>query len=280
MSQPLYQTLNATPDAYPVNGSDGLGAGDDYIAFGLFGGPQILVDLGGIDGATSFTVSANDVIADDGELSLAEISAANPDQVVCFAKGTPITTERGEVPVKRLGVGDRVQTYDGGHNPIRWIGSSRVALNRINDDLVPIRFAPDALGPGQPARPVSVSPAHRILWRGAAAELLFGASEVLIPAKFLVNDRTILRDHGQRSVTYWHFMFDDHQIVFSAGLKSESFFPAPYAIGTMARNTRDELFRLFPELTHHDPGKTMKLARPALRRDEFNVLASTFAGAG
>ncbi|MGB3408123.1 MAG: Hint domain-containing protein, partial [Jannaschia sp.] len=181
LSQPLYQGSTATPDAYQSPGNNGLGAGDNYLAMGLFNGPKILLKLDGFDGQGTFSVAqGQDVSGDDGQLSLGEITAANPDQVVCFAQGTPITTVDGDIPVERLKVGDKILTYDNGFQRIKWIGSSKVVFNTINRDLAPIRFEANALGRGQPETAISVSPTHRILWSGPTAELLFGVSEILI----------------------------------------------------------------------------------------------------
>ena len=275
LAQPLFQGATATPDAYPSAGATGLGAGDNYLALGLFNGPKIFVDLDGLNGESSFTVvPGDDATGGDGEMSLAELAAANPDQVICFAQGAPISTPGGEVPVECLNVGDRVLTYDHGYRPIRWIGSARVTLNRMNDDLAPVRIEPNAMGRGQPSRAVTVSPAHRIFWSGALAELMFGEREVLVAAKHMVNGREVRRIRDIESVTYWHLLFDDHEIVFSAGLKSESFFPADHGLSTVARETRMELLRLFPELLS-GRGKGRRTARPALRAYEFRALKAS-----
>jgi hypothetical protein len=43
------------------------------------------------------------------------------------------------------------------------------------------------LGPGVPARPLHVSPQHRILLRNRVAQRMFGAAEVLVAAKALLD---------------------------------------------------------------------------------------------
>ena len=67
------------------------------------------------------------------------------------------------------------------------------------------------------------------------AELLFEHPEVLIPASFLVNGTTIRRGSAMKKVTYWHFMCDRHEIVFSSGLKSESFHPGTYGMSALVQ---------------------------------------------
>lgn len=71
-----------------------------------------------------------------------------------------------------------------------------------------------------------LSPEHHILIRDNLAELLFGEQEVLVSAEDLVNDRSVTRCAGD-DVTYEHLMFDRNQVVYSAGLATESFLPGP-----------------------------------------------------
>ena len=44
------------------------------------------------------------------------------------------------------------------------------------------------------------------------------------------------------------FMFDRHQIVFSEGAATESFYPGKVGLGALDRAAREEVMTLFPEL--------------------------------
>ncbi|MGB3407439.1 MAG: Hint domain-containing protein, partial [Jannaschia sp.] len=85
-------------------------------------------------------------------------------------------------------------------------------------------------------------------------------------------------DTDADSVTYWHFLFDSHEITFSSGLKSESFFPGAYGMSTFAHETRTELYRLFPQLLHGDHQAAGQTARPVLRAFEYRALSAWRAG--
>jgi hypothetical protein len=161
--------------------------------------------------------------------------------LICFARGTRIDTDRGEVAVEALQVGDLVRTLDHGFQPIRWIGSRKVAAE---GQFAPIRIKSGALGNH---RDLLVSPQHRMMLEGWQLELLFEDNEVLVPAKSLVNDHSILRDTGGE-VEYFHILFDSHEIIFAEGTPSESFHPGVQAMNSFSRETRNEIYALFPEL--------------------------------
>lgn len=161
---------------------------------------------------------------------------------VCFTIGTLIQTPKGAVLIETLKPGDLVQTLDHGPQVLRWIGQRTVpALGKF----APICFSKGAL---DNTRDLLVSPQHRMLITGWNAQLLFGTSEVLVPATALVNDTTIRRQTGGL-VTYVHILFDQHEIVLAEGIPSESFFPGEVALNNLDDHAREEILTLFPELT-------------------------------
>jgi hypothetical protein len=158
-----------------------------------------------------------------------------------------------------------VETRDNGLQPIRWIGHRHVEATG--------RFAPIVIERGTMGfhETLVLSPQHRVLVRHHMAELLFGEDEVLVAAKDLVNDCSIrVREGG--TVDYYHLLFDQHQIIWSEGLLTESFHPGPQTLAGFDDAVRDELFSLFPEL---DPGTGAGYgasARPSLRSYEAAAL--------
>lgn len=160
--------------------------------------------------------------------------------IVCFAQGTRIKTSKGEIAIEDLSEGDMVITRDHGYQPIRWIKSRTV---KGHGDFAPIEFAPGAIGNENTLR---LSPNHRVLYQDVHAELLFGTSDVLIAAKHLVNDDTI-RVAPCEEVTYYHMLFDQHEIVWSEGAATESYFPGEYSLNGQDYETNEEFFALFPE---------------------------------
>ncbi|NBO20382.1 MAG: hemolysin-type calcium-binding protein, partial [Rhodobacteraceae bacterium] len=102
------------------------------------------------------------------------------------------------------------------------------------------------LGIERPEPDLLVSPHHRLLIKGRAADRLFGTSEVLVKAEDLINDTTITTDRSLREVTYVHIMLDHHNIVFANGIETESFHPSNAALETIDDDQRAALMALVP----------------------------------
>ncbi len=204
---------------------------------------------------------------ESGTLTLADgtvISFSNIENVICFAQGTRVATPYGARPVEDLKAGDLVLTMDNGIQPLRWVGARTVpALGRFT----PIEFATGALGN---EAPLIVSPQHRMLLTGWRSEMLFGTSEVFAAAKHLINGDTIFERAGG-VVTYYHLMFNQHEVIFAEGTPSESFHVSDQSLSGVADAAREELFTLFPELRLM-PGQHGDTARRCLKAHEAELL--------
>ncbi|MCV6592653.1 MAG: Hint domain-containing protein [Silicimonas sp.] len=191
----------------------------------------------------------------------------NVDTVPCFVAGTMIRTPRGERPVEKLKVGQRVMTLDNGPQVIRWIGRRRLPAQ---GPMAPIRIAPGVLGA---TRALHVSPLHRLLLQNEQAELLYGSCEILAAARDLVGERGITRREGGM-VEYFHLLFDDHQMIWSDGLLSESFLPGPQTTHCFEPERIAEIRSIFPDLDPRTGAGYGPAARPALKRYEARLLVA------
>ncbi len=169
--------------------------------------------------------------------------------VVCFAEGTLIETDCGKVAIEDLTIGTRVWTLDHGFKPIRWICGNTVPAT---EKTRPVLIKASALGEGFPASDLRVSQQHRILVRSPETKDIIGMTETLVAAKHLLGIPGITLDWGGDHVTYYHFLFDKHEVVSANGALCESFFPGPVAIGTLQEECRIELFEIFPEIAEKD----------------------------
>jgi len=175
----------------------------------------------------------------------------------CYTPGTDITTLRGQVDVAALRAGDMVLTRDNGFQPIRWVCSTKLNTDRLRaePDLAPIRIAAGAIAPGLPVADMWVSPQHRMLMTGWTAELLAGQSEVLVPARALVNGTTVTQ-RVRGPATYFHLALDQHEVIYANGAASESLQPRELAAGELHAHSRVELLRLFPDLASGPAART------------------------
>lgn len=141
---------------------------------------------------------------------------AAPGNAPCYCTGTSIRTDRGDVAVERLAVGDRVVTAAGLHRPIRWIGRRTYPGSSAPPTERPVRIRAGALDDGVPARDLLVSPDHAVWLDG-----------LFVAAGHLVNGTSITRGERVIDLTYWHIELDSHDLLLAEGASAESFLPAP-----------------------------------------------------
>jgi hypothetical protein len=122
----------------------------------------------------------------------------------CLRAGTRILTQRGDVPLEGLFVGERVHTVlDGAAAPIAWIGHRDVDCvgHPKPRQVWPVRVAAGAFGPGRPHTDLFLSPDHAVY-----------LNEVLIPVRHLINASTITQVLVDQ-VTYCHIELSRHDVV-------------------------------------------------------------------
>jgi hypothetical protein len=193
--------------------------------------------------------------------------------VICFTPGTRIATPDGLKRIEELREGDEVQTKDNGAQEIQWIGSRRMSGARLfaMPRLRPIRLRAGALGVERPDDELVVSPEHRMLVAGPAAQALFNTDEVLVQARDLVNGRDVVVDSQLREVTYVHLLLPSHQVVWANGVETESFHPASTALSTLDDHDRARLLLGHPDFTS-DPQSYGPAARRNLTTSEAAIL--------
>jgi len=189
--------------------------------------------------------------------------------VICFTRDAMIATMSGELPVQSLREGDRVITRDNGLQEIAWIGQKTLTQSDLaqNPNLQPIVIKAGSLGHNQPERDLMVSPNHRMLIANDANALLFDERETLVAAKHLVGKPGVVRA-TVASVTYFHVLFEHHEVVLGNGAWSESFQPGDYSVSTLNDDQRAEIFGLFPELASDGALAEFAAARRSLNKNE------------
>src|SRR6478672_3797915 len=176
-----------------VSGTVIVLSGGDFGHAVVYGGtfPGFLeISAGGT--AHDFTVSGG-----------GQVTLVTEDTTPCYCAGTLILTDRGEVEVERLAIGDNIITADGTARPIRWIGRRSYAGRFARGShVLPICIKAGALDVDSPRRDLWVSPHHAMFLDG-----------VLIEAIDLVNGVSVIQAERAERVDYFHIELDSHDII-------------------------------------------------------------------
>ncbi len=185
------------------------------------------IEFGGYDSGATVTAGDGTVtISENGSsitVNIAGITAGEHLELnasgflsVCFLEGTHILTETGERKVESLRAGDMVATVRDGRQvlqAVQWVGSRSIKITGPSvDDAYPVRIRAGAFAEGAPHRDLLITQEHCVFVNGK-----------LIPARMLVNGRSIVIDHTISSFTYYHVELEQHGILLSEGLTTESY---------------------------------------------------------
>lgn len=149
-------------------------------------------------------------------------STSNPDGtggiLICFLKNSMIRTENGDVPVQDLRIGDTIIAYENGKEisrSVTWAGKATATVNpALPDDEAgyPVRIFKDAIADGVPFKDMLITPEHCLFFDGK-----------FIPARMLVNSRTIIYDRTITTYDYYHVETEQHSIIMADGMMTESY---------------------------------------------------------
>ncbi|ATX66557.1 Hint domain-containing protein [Roseinatronobacter bogoriensis] len=163
----------------------------------------------------------------------------------CFGAGARVTMGDGSLcPVETLEAGMEVRTRDHGAQALRWIG--QVTL-RAHGPFAPVTFTPGTLGN---LGALTLGPLQRIFLYQRGQDRLGSRAEVLIQAQSLVDGRKVLQREGG-FVTYYHLVFDDHQILYVEGIPVESMLVSRATVARLPEMLAQDLSERFPHLNQH-----------------------------
>lgn len=137
--------------------------------------------------------------------------------VLCFMRGTKISTILGERSVEDLAIGDLLPTAFGGTRPIQWI----VRYRRKKSDpskpwkkyQQPVRIMSSALAPNIPHADLYVSAGHALYIDG-----------LLVPAGSLINGTTIALYAADEcdELEFFQVKLDTHDVIYAEGAPCET----------------------------------------------------------
>ncbi|PYD76815.1 hypothetical protein CFR71_00115 [Novacetimonas pomaceti] len=172
---------------------------------------------------------ADGVTLPDGKYSTSGTDAAdNPLQVtyaddntyvgVCFLENSMIETPSGERAVQDLRIGDEIIAYAGDHRQARrviWAGRKHETVRPgLPDDEAgyPVRILRDAIAEGVPYKDMLITAEHCLFFDGG-----------FVPARMLVNNRSVFYDRSITSYEYYHIETEEHSVIRADGMLTESY---------------------------------------------------------
>ncbi|SFR38372.1 Hint domain-containing protein [Litoreibacter janthinus] len=176
-------------------------------------------------------------------------SAAARLPISGFGAGTLITCDEGDIPVEWLRAGDRVLTYQGDFQPVRWIG--RDCLRHAPEDVAAVRLAPRPIADRR-KQPVTVLAArHRVLLCGWQIQLNFGLDTVLAEACDLEAATGHFAPLAPGATSCSLLVLNSPQVIRANGFWVESFQMTPEATDCLDDEAADELGKLAIDRTVH-----------------------------
>ncbi|ARW48976.1 Hint domain-containing protein [Acetobacter pasteurianus] len=136
----------------------------------------------------------------------------------CFLSGSLISTPHGTKAVEELNVDDEIIAYvDGIATPRRvtWTGQAHCNVrSHLPDDEAgyPIRILKDAISDGVPFKDMLITAEHCLFFDGK-----------FVPARMLVNGRSIFFDKSITSYDYYHIETEAHSVIMADGMLTESY---------------------------------------------------------
>lgn len=155
----------------------------------------------------------------------------DPFDPICLTTGTMIDTSTGPRPIETLRPGDVVLTLDAGPQPLRRNLHRHIPLAAQAADaaLRPILIEAGAFGGGLPRQAMLVSRQHGFLAHDPRPR---GKGEVLIRARHIAEElgKAHAVPHLCRGLTYFHLLFDCHQLIRADGVWTESVYTGAKAL--------------------------------------------------
>ena len=177
--------------------------------------PTLYFTDNSVYGLTSSQLTSGGPVVDSGTdyLTTEPTISDPPPYTTCFCAGTRIATQKGEVPIEHLSVGDLVLTSSGAMRPVIWIGIGHVlATPGRRNAATPVIVRRGALGDDIPRRDLRLTKGHSLY-----------LDDVLIPVEYLVNHRSILWDDRAQAVTIYHVELETHDVLLAEGAPAETY---------------------------------------------------------
>ncbi|WP_256940142.1 Hint domain-containing protein [Acetobacter malorum] len=139
---------------------------------------------------------------------------------VCFLPGSMIRTVNGDIAVENLQIGDPIVAFDWKNNKdvvrsVVWAGKAHATVRPglpADEAGYPVRVLKNAIADGVPYKDMLITPEHCLFFDGQ-----------FVPARMLVNGKSIFYDTSITSYDYYHVETEEHSVITADGMLTESY---------------------------------------------------------
>ncbi|NVN36979.1 Hint domain-containing protein [Komagataeibacter swingsii] len=145
-------------------------------------------------------------------------STGDTGVLVCFLPGSMISTPSGAVAVEDIRENDEVMALVNDRmipRRVTWAGKAQATVRMgLPDDEAgyPVRILHNAIADGVPCKDMLITAEHCLFLDGR-----------FIPARMLVNGRSIFHDRSITSYDYYHIETEEHSVIMADGMLTESY---------------------------------------------------------
>ena len=226
----------------------------------------------GGDGGSSVTVATGASISNPSIINETVTINKSASFDPCFLSGSLIRTPDGEIPVEAIVSGDKIIAYVAGSEEIReviWTAQSHCDVQpHLSDDLAgyPVRILRGAIADGVPSKDMLITAEHCLLLNGK-----------FVPARMLVNNRSIFFDKSITSYEYYHIETTQHSVIMADGMLTESYLNTA---NHRSFHVKGNVISLIPrhQLTWADAAAPLDVSRdfvePLFRQAEDRAIAA------
>lgn len=140
------------------------------------------------------------------------------DTFACFLKDSLIKTKNGYMPVQDIAPGEMVSVFIDDkeeQKEVVWAGTAHVVVNaNLPEDQAgfPVHILKNSISENVPFKDILITPEHCLFVEGK-----------FVPARMLVNGRSIYYDTTITSYDYYHIEAEKHSVIMADGVLTESY---------------------------------------------------------
>lgn len=153
-----------------------------------------------------------------GEYFTASDFTYSDNSLTCFLSGSMIQTSNGSIAVEDLTIGSEIVSLNKDIYILRcvtWVGHAHCKVRPylpLDQAGYPVRILKDAVSDGVPFKDMLITAEHCLFFDGK-----------FVPARMLVNGRSIFYDTSITSYDYYHIETAEHSVIIADGMLTESY---------------------------------------------------------